>query len=84
MHNVWNSLGDRVKEGRESERRHAGIGEGISARKHVAKSQGDRAEEGRRSNCRHSANSLWERVESCVMLVIGVVVGVSHGTEQRS
>ena len=28
--------------------------------------------------CRHSANSLWERVESCVMLVVGVVVCVSH------
>jgi len=79
MYNDWNSLGDRAKEGCGSKRRHAGIGEGISARIHVAILHGDRAEEGRRSDRRHSANSLWERVESCVTLVIGVVVGVSRG-----
>ena len=54
----------------------AGTGEGTSARIHVANSHGDRAEEGRslRSDRRRSANSLWEKVESCVTLVIGVVV----------
>jgi len=31
-----NSLGDRAKEGRRSERRHLGTGEGISARTDVA------------------------------------------------
>jgi len=79
MYNDSNSLGDRAKEGRGSERRHEGIKEGISARIHVANSHGDRAEEGRRSDRRHSENSLWERVESCVTMVIGVVVGVSRG-----
>jgi len=75
-----NSIGDRAKEGRGSERRHAGTGEGISACIHVANSHGDRAEvsEGRRSNHRHSANSLWERVESCVLLVVGIVFCVSR------
>jgi len=34
MHNHSNSLVDRAKEGRGSERRHAGTGEGISARIH--------------------------------------------------
>jgi len=72
-----NSLGDRAKQGRGSERRHAGTGEGISARMYVANSYGDRAEEVHRSDRRHSANSLWERVESCVTLVVGVVVCVS-------
>ena len=79
MYNDPNSLGDRAKEGRGSERRHAGTGVGISACIHVANSHGDRAEEGRRSDRRHSANSLWKRVEYCVTLVIGVVVGVFHG-----
>jgi len=46
MYNDSNSLGDRAKEGRRSERRHAGTGEGISTRIHVANSRGDRAEEG--------------------------------------
>ena len=78
MYNDSNSLGGRAKDGRGSERRHAGTGEGISARIHAANSHGDRAEKGRRSDCRHSANSLWERVESCVTLLIGVVVGVSR------
>jgi len=56
----------------------AGTGEGISARIHAANSQGDRAEEGRRSARRHNANSLRVRVESCVMLVAGIVVRVSR------
>ena len=77
-YNDSNSLGDRANEGRGSERRHAGTGEGISARIHVANSHGDRAEEGRRSNRRHSTNSLLERVDSCLMLVIGNVVGMSR------
>jgi len=64
MDNDSNSLGERAKEGRGSERRHVGTGEGISARTHVANSHGDRAEEGRRSDRKHSANSLWENKES--------------------
>jgi len=84
MYTDPNSLGDRAKEGRGSERRHTGTGEGISARIHAANSHGDRAEKGRRSDCRHSANSLWERVESCVTLVVGVVVGVSRGRGVKS
>ena len=45
MYNESNSLGDRSKEGRRSEGRHAGTEEGISARIHVANSHADRAEE---------------------------------------
>ena len=56
MYNDSNSLGNRAKEGRGSEGRHAGTGEGISARIHVANSHADRAEDGRRSDRRHSAN----------------------------
>ena len=52
MYNESNSLGDRAKEGYGSEGRHAGTGEGISARIHVANSHADRAEDGRRSDCR--------------------------------
>ena len=68
-----------AKGGRGIERRHAGTGEEISARIHVANSHEDRAEEGRKSDRRHSANSFRERVESCVTLVVGVVVCVSRG-----
>ena len=78
MYNYSNSLGDRAKEGRGSEHRHAGTGEGISARRHVENSHGDRAEEGRRSDCRHCANSLWERDESCMS------VGASIASQSRS
>ena len=63
MYNDPNSLGDRAN---ESKGRHAGTGQGISTYIHVANSYADRAEDGRRSNCRHSANSLWERVDSCM------------------
>jgi len=66
MYNDLNSLGHRAKEGRGSKGRHAGTGEGISARIHVANSHADRAEDGHRSDHRHSANSLWERVDSCM------------------
>jgi len=78
MYNASNSLGDCAKEGCGSERRHAGTGEGISARIHVANSHGDRAEEGRRSDHKHSANSLWERDESCMS------VGASIASQSRS
>ena len=83
MYNDSNSLGDRAQEGHGSERRHAGTGEGISARIHVANSHGDRAEEGRRRDHRHSANSLWERDDSYMSVgasitVAGVGVGVSR------
>jgi len=50
LYNGSNSLGDRAKEGCGSEGRHAGTGEGISARIHVADSHADRAEDGRRSD----------------------------------
>ena len=43
MYNDSNSLGDRAKEGRGSEDRHARTGEGISACIHVSNSQADRA-----------------------------------------
>jgi len=81
MYHDSNSLGGRAKEGRGSERRHTGTVEGISARIHVANSHGERAEEGRRSERRHSANSLWERDDSCMsvgasMVVAGVGVDV--------
>ena len=66
MYNDSNSLGYRAKEGRGRERRHEGTEEGRSARIHVVNSHGDRAEEGRRSDRKHSANSLWERDESCM------------------
>jgi len=78
MYNDSNSLGDRAKEGRGSERRHAGTGEEISACIHVANLHGDRAEEGRRSDRKHSANSLWERDESCMS------VGASIASQSRS
>jgi len=90
MYNDSNSLGDRAKEGRESERRHAGTGEGISTRIQVANSHGDRAEEGRRSDHRHSANSLWERDDSCMLVGASIVVaydgegGVRGSTEVGS
>ena len=66
MYNDLNSLGDGAKEGRGSKGRHAGTGDGISACIHVANSHADRAEDGRRSDCRQSANSLCERVDSCM------------------
>jgi len=93
MYNDSNSLGDRTKEGRGSEGRHAGTGGGISARIHVANSHEDRAEDGRKSDRRHSANSLWERVDSCMSVGASIVVAyvggrgkgvfLSHGTEVR-
>ena len=79
MYNDSNSLGDRAKEGRGSKGRHAGTGEGIGARKHVANSHADRAEDGRRSDCRHSANSLWERVDSCMTVGASIVVADAGG-----
>ena len=44
----------------------------------MANSHGDRAEEGRRSDRKHSANSLWERDKSCVL------VGASTASQSRS
>ena len=80
MYNDSNSLGGRAKEGRGSERRHAGTGEEISARIHVANSHEDRAEDSevRRSDRKHSANLLWERDESCMS------VGASIASQSRS
>jgi len=79
MYNDLNSLGDRAKEGRGSEGRHAGTGEGISARIHVANSHADRAEDGRKRDRRHNANSLWERVASCISVGVSIVVGYVGG-----
>jgi len=80
MYNDSNSLGDRAKEDRGSGRRHTGTGEGMSARIHVVNSHGDRADEGRRSYHRHSANSLWERDDSCMLVGASIVVaGVRVG-----
>jgi len=64
---VANSLLDR-------DRRHAETGEEISIHIHMANSHGDRAKEGRRSERRHSANSLWERIDSCVSVGANIVV----------
>jgi len=50
-------------------------------------SNGDRAEEGHRSDCWHSANSLWERVDSCMLVGASIVLayvtvgGVRGSTE---
>jgi len=79
MYNDPNSLGDGVKEGRGSKGRHAGTGEGISARIHVANSHADRVEDGHRSDCRHSANLLWERVDSCMTVGASIVVADAGG-----
>ena len=72
-----NPHGHRARERRGSERRHTGTGEGISARIHVANSHGDRTEEGERSDRRHSANSLWERDDSCTSVGASMVAGVA-------
>jgi len=79
MYNDLNSLEDGAKEGRRSKGRHAGTGEGISTYIHVANSYADRAEDGRRSNCRHSANSLWERVDSCMTVGASIIVADAGG-----
>ena len=78
MYNDSNSPGDRAKEGRGSEDRHVGTGEGISARIHMANSHEDRAEEGRRDDRKHSANSLGERDDSCMLM------GASIASQSRS
>jgi len=82
MYNDSNSLGDRAKEGRRSEVRHAGTGETISAYIHVSNSHADRAEDGRRNDYRHSANSLWERVDSCMTVGPSIVVADAGGRDE--
>jgi len=82
MYNDSNSLGDRAKEGRGSKGRHARTGEGISACIHVANSHADRAEDGHRSDCMHSANSLWERVDSCMTVGASIVVADAGGRDE--
>jgi len=90
MYNDSKSLGDMVKEGCGSERRHAGTGEGISVCIQVSNSHGDRAEEGHRSDHMHSANSLWERDDSYMSVVASIVItydgvgGVRGSTEVGS
>jgi len=79
MYNDSNSLGDGAKEFHRSKGRHAGTGDGISACIHVANSHADKAEDGRRSDCRHSANSLWERVNSCMTMGCSIVVADAGG-----
>ena len=56
----------------------AETGVGVSARIHDSNSLGDRAEGGRRSDRRQSANSLWERDDSCMS------VGASIFSQWRS
>ena len=93
MYDDPNSLGDRAKEGRGSEGKHAGTvvkEEGISARINVVNSHGDRAEEGHRSDHMHSANSLRERDDSYMSVVASIVItydgvgGVRGSTEVGS
>ena len=84
MYNDLNSLGDKAKEGRRSKRRHAGTGEGKGARIHLANSHGGRGEEGRRSDRKHSANSLWERDESCMSVGASIAKGIRGSTESGS
>ena len=79
MYNDLTSLGDRAKEGRGSEGRHAGTGEGISARMHVANPHADRVEDGHKRDCRHNANSLWERVAPCISVGVSIVVAYVGG-----
>jgi len=79
MYNDLNSLGDTAKEGRGSKGRHAGKEKGRSAYIHVANLHADRAKDGHRSNCRHSANSLWERVNSCMMVGASIVITDAGG-----
>jgi len=45
----------------------------------VVNSHADRAEDGHRSDCRHSANSLWERVDSCMTVGDSIVVADAGG-----
>jgi len=45
----------------------------------VANSHADRAEDGRRNDCRHSANSLWERVDSCMTVGASIVIADAGG-----
>ena len=78
IYNDSNSLGNS-QGGLGSQGRHAGTGEGISACIHVANSHSDRAEDGWRSDYRHSANSLWERVDSCMMVGASIVVAYAGG-----
>jgi len=82
MYNQSNLLGDRAKEGRGSKGRHAGTGEGISARIHVANSHADRAEDGHRSDPRHCANSLCERVDSCMTVGASIVITYAGGRSE--
>jgi len=79
MYNDSNSLGNRAKEGRRSKGRHAGTGQRISARIHVANSHANRAEDRRTSDRRHSANSLWERDDSCMTVGTSIVVAYAGG-----
>jgi len=81
--NDSNSLGNRAREGPGSERRHAGTVEGIGTRIHVANSHGNRAEEGRRSDRRQSANSLWERGDSCMSVGASIVSQWRSGGSNR-
>jgi len=48
----------------------------------VANLHADRAEDGRRSDCRRSANSLWERVDSCMTVGASIVVAYAGGRSE--
>ena len=45
----------------------------------MVNSHADRAEDGHRSDWRHSANSLWERVDSCMTVGSSIVVADAGG-----
>jgi len=72
--NDSNSLGDRARDHPGSERRLTGTVEEISACIHVTNSHGDRT----KGNHRQSANSLWERDDSCMSM------GASNVSQWRS
>ena len=74
MYNDSNSLGN--SQGGSRKQRQAGGNKRLHTR---GNSHADRAEDGRRSNCRHSANSLWERVHSCMTVGATIVVADAGG-----
>ena len=49
---------------------------------YMENSHADRAEDGRKSDRRHSANSLWERVASCISVGASIVVAYVGGRSE--
>jgi len=48
----------------------------------VANSHADRAEDRRRNDYQHSANSMWERVDSCMTVGASIVVADAGGHDK--